>query len=414
VNLYPYQQEGVDYLSSNARAYLADEPGLGKTVQASVAARKIGPRSVVIVAPAATLPNWRREWETWGPPVEPRLLSYANRDLLGQRVGNPDLVILDEAHYCKTRTARRAVASLDLAAQAPVAWLLSGSPMPNHPGELWMPLSKLWPEVPRMLGVPTYSRWMSHFTIQRSTKWGRSVVGTRNLDQLRPHLKSIMLRRTLDQVGIQLPPLRVDVSLLEWDQVLQDELTEVMRSTLGYEDLDPRHLEGEVASRVRRILGEYKAPTIARQLLDELEQDQYEQIVVLAHHHSVLDLIEEGLPGITLGRVDGSTTPKRRQEIIDAFREGHLRVFLGQQTATGTGLNLQTAHEIVLVEPDWDPENNRQAIKRVHRLGSTRSVRARVFAVADSLDEAITTVIARKTRAQVELGLRTHTTGGAA
>src|SRR5690606_974590 len=119
--------------------------------------------------------------------------------------------ILDEAHYCKSNVAKRSLAALQVARRAGRAMLLSGTPMPNHPGELWAPIRALWPEIPRELGLKSYNEWFDYFNIYRVTRYGKRPVAARNLDQLRPYLQRIMLRRTADVVN--LPPLRVTLSL---------------------------------------------------------------------------------------------------------------------------------------------------------------------------------------------------------
>ena len=93
--------------------------------------------------------------------------------------------------------------------------------------------------------------------------------------------------------------------------------------------------------------------------------------------------------------------------MIDAFTDDSgVRVFLGQQQSAGEALNLQAASEVVLVEPAWTPDANRQAIKRVHRIGQKDPCRARMFGVEGTLDEAVMKVILLKTQLQTTVGLR--------
>src|SRR5690606_8317857 len=152
-------------------------------------------------------------------------------------------------------------------------------------------------------------------------------------------------------------------------------------------------------SRLRKLLGVAKAPFVASVLKDELESGAYGKLVVLAHHRDVLDLLEDALSDLGVVRVDGSSTDRQREQAIDGFRaDPSKRVFLGQQTAAGTGVNLQVANELVLLEPSWVPAENHQAIKRIHRIGSNRPCRARIFAISGTLDEAVMRTIANKTR----------------
>lgn len=410
MNLYPFQREGVAFLKSQRRAYLAWSMGMGKSVGATVAARELGITRALVVAPASAIPNWEREWGKWYPGFQGvfKAISYSKLLRDPNVVGDDwDLVILDEAHMVKNPKAKRTRAALDVARKADRAFLLSGTPMPNHAAELFAPIRVLWPEIAHALNATTYRKWFDTFTYWTMTKYGKRPYAMRNADKLRPYLKQIMLRRTVQDVALDLPPLRVDVSLLPND--------ERFARTLEEAGVDPENLEKRIeaedteegsASRLRRLLGEYKAPHIAKILARELEDREYQKIVVLAYHKSVLATLREGLSGFGVTGFDGSTRSEDRQDAIDAFTEDpSVRVFVAQQTAAGVAINLQAASEIVLVEPAWTPSENDQAIKRVHRIGSEDPVRARIFAVAGTLDETVMNVVRRKTLMLEEVGL---------
>jgi SWI/SNF-related matrix-associated actin-dependent regulator of chromatin subfamily A-like protein 1 len=410
MSLYPYQLEGARFLAERERGYLADGMGLGKTVQACHATKLVRPKSVCVIAPASTLPNWYREWRTWGHA--PAVFGAASYNKLTQQPHlfsgrDWDVVILDEAHYTKTRGAARTVAALTFARAAKRAWLLSATPMPNHPGELWAPIRALWPGVPRRLGVTSYREWLDMFCRWSNTPYGPKVWGSRNGSKLRPYLDRILMRRRLEEIGLQLPPLRVDVHLLE-------ETAELRRALQAFQ-IDPEQLEGAMAaeegedgslSRLRRLLGTYKAARIAEILAEELRTEQYRKVVVMCHHRDTMAALSQALDSFGVRGFDGSLPVMKRQEQIDDFTlDPSVRVMIVQQQAGGVGINLQVASEIVLVEPSWSPAENAQAIKRIHRIGSTDPCRARIFAVAGTLDEAVMEVTARKTRMAAELGL---------
>lgn len=393
--LYPYQWSGVDFLARRDRAYLADEMGLGKTVQAIVAASHINPGYVCVVCPASVQENWRREWKEWYPHFDGgmNIVSYAK--LIRQPILKPlppdSLVILDEAHYCKSPGAKRTRAALQLAAEAERAWLLSGTPMPNDPRELWPIMKYLWPEIPLKFGIRTAYDWMDKWCVWTQSDYGYRVWGTKPeaKKELGPLLKTFMLRRRLSEVALDLPPLRTTVQYLDRDPRVAEEIE-------TYADVqdNPEHM-----STLRRLLGEYKAPKIARILVEELQYDPDLSMVVLYHHKKTGEVLRKAFynAGIKKAGFDGSTPALVRQAEIDTFQEGKARVFLAQQEAAGTGITLTRASEIVLVEPSWSPAENDQAIKRIHRIGQTIPCRARLFAVPDSLDEALVGTLARKT-----------------
>ena len=396
MSLYPYQEEGVSWLLDHDRGYLADGMGLGKTAQALSAANAWA-RRVLTIAPASALENWRRERATWAPGLKVfEAISYADTGLrTGRVVGSDwDLVILDEAHYCKNARAKRTLNALRVARAAPHSTRLSGTPMPNHPGELWAPMRALWPELTR--DFRGYMHWFDTFCLWSDTRYGPRVHGVKNGDRLRAMLKKMMLRRQLADVALDLPPLRVDVSLLPHDPKLDRALAEA-----GVTDE-----EAGLTSTHRRMLGEYKAPLVARILVEELDDGAYAKLVVMAHHRDVLAVLRAELAPFGVVGFDGSTPQRERQGAIDAFNgDPRVRVFVAQQTAAGIAINLQAANEIVLVEPAWTPDENSQAIKRIHRIGQGLPCRARVFAAADTLDEAIMRTTANKLRMQQEVGL---------
>lgn len=411
MKLYPYQEHGVDFLVRRSRAYLADDCGVGKTAQAAVAAGHVECVRPLVIAPASALPNWFRHWRELGVSAPLEAESYTKLALHPHMFDDydPDLVILDEAHYVKSARAKRSAAALHLAQRADRAWLLSATPSPNHLGELYAPIKALWPGVCRQLGIRNEFHWRNKFTNWSQDFGGRiRIHGSRNGSLLLPFLGRLMLRRTLEEIGVELPPLRVEVSLLP----KEDGFVEALERAgvdggrlLRRIELEDASVDGST-SRLRRLVGEYKAPKIAQLVATELDDRQYDKIVIMAHHTSVIKLFERVLRRFGVVQVTGETTRAEREAAENAFSTNpEVRVFIGQQTAAGISLNLQVAHEMVLVEPSWTPDDNYQAVKRIHRIGSTRSCRARLFAVDGTLDEAIINITARKTRTKLEAGL---------
>lgn len=390
MKLYDYQETGVDFLCTRGpRLYLADRMGLGKTAQAVTAARRLGIRSPLIVAPASVVSNWHREWVKWWPDSNvPDVVSYnylTNHPEIVQ--GSWPLLILDEAHYAKTPSAKRTRASLRAAARADQAWLLSGTPMPNDPRELYPAFKHLWPEM-----IPEEAQsaegWRIHFCKCIPSVYGPKVVGVKNGDQLRQMLNAVMLRRDLSDVGLELPPLRVHLQTLPPDRELARKL----------KSIEAARGEALETATVRRLLGESKRTPVSDLLLRELEDKAYDSVVLMYHHRETGRYLRYKLEasGAVCSGFDGSTPLNKRQPEIDKFQNGESNVFLVQQQAGGVGINLTRASEIVLLEPDWSPEVNAQAIKRCHRIGQDAPVRARVFSVMGSLDEAIMKAIVRK------------------
>jgi len=92
----------------------------------------------------------------------------------------------------------------------------------------------------------------------------------------------------------------------------------------------------------------------------------------------MLDILEEFVVhrGITHVRLDGQVSHEKRKEAIIRFNEDpKVSVFLLSARAGGLGLNLQAADTVILFDLDWNPQNDRQAVARAHRVGQTREVR---------------------------------------
>ena len=389
---YPYQKVGADFLADKARGYLADGMGLGKTVQAVLAAQQVNAQRSLVICPASVVPGWEKAWGDWNGPGAVDVVSYSSLHRAGRKY---DLVIADEAHYMKTPSAQRTRAGFKLARAAERAWLLSGTPMPNHPGELWAPVKHLWPELAASLGIHTGASWLDRFCMTRDTQYGPKPYAVRNGPVLRELLKHFMIRRKLEDVALDLPPLRVDVQRIPAS-------AEQKKALAG-----GAPEESEYTSTLRRILGERKAGPIAEIIIEELQDHAYGSIVVLYYHRAVGLMLQSlfATAGVTTTGFHGGTPSGERQKAIESFQNGEAQVFLAQQTAAGVGITLTRATELVLVEPAWSPDDNDQAIKRIHRIGQEHPCRARIFAFADTLDDAIMGTLAQKMRMQKEVGL---------
>ena len=328
LTLYPYQEEGVAWLTESDRAnqYLADEMGLGKTVQAIEAMKRLGVTRPLVICPASAVSNWRLEWRTWGSAGRLGITSYGRliRHYRKIRKGGWDLVILDEAHYVKTPSAKRARHALTIASEAPMAWLLSGTPIPNHTGELWAPIKYLWREFPARFGITTSAQWLDAFAKTRPTRYGAQPYAVKNAHLLKPFLNDIMLRRKWQEVGLDLPPLRVDTQFLPHDSAFADRLAEMVAG-VGIDYVMEAQSDDPHVSRLRHFLGMYKAEKVATILVQEIRDQQYDKIVVLAHHHDTLDMLALRFSEAGINHVGfrGSASSTQRQRAIDQFlRQG--------------------------------------------------------------------------------------------
>ncbi len=435
LTLLPYQQAGIAFLAARRYAYLADDPGLGKTVQAVRAACEVDAYRILVIPPASLKVNWHREMAQFGtdrrtllpaatdtiPDDGKPLLCIVNYDIairpaLHAQLATSewDVVICDEAHALKNPWAKRTRAVLGqrgLYRGAERVWFLSGTPAPNHPGELYPTLAATHPHATRGLD---YDAWLKRYCIVVPGAHGPKVMGNRpEVAELRDALDGWMLRRRKHDVLRDLPPLRLGTLTVENDQALtalndlvaNDHVVaemERLAALLDAEDVSEAILD-EVddapLSTVRRLVGEAKAHALVPLLREELAGHDG-KLVLMCWHKATLDILEAGLADLGVARIDGRVPHGRRQPEVDRF-QGRVagdnpRLFLGQILAAGTGHTLTAASDMLIVEPSWVPGENAQAMLRIHRIGQRAACLVRCVALGGSLDETIMRVAARK------------------
>src|SRR5690606_34921997 len=112
-------------------------------------------------------------------------------------------------------------------------------------------------------------------------------------------------------------------------------------------------------------------------------------ILIFSQFTEVLGLIEALLQEqkVVFGKLTGQT--RKRQQVIDAFQNGELRVFLISLKAGGSGLNLTAADVVIHVDPWWNPAVENQATDRAHRIGQDKPVFVYKLVAADTVEERI-------------------------
>lgn len=405
--------------------------GLGKTAQAAVAMEVTGCRTALVLGPAITRYSFARgvsRFSERSPRVrlllsgsdapEPGAVNIGSYSLLSQpkhRTAllrlNYDALVLDEAHLLKTPGAGRSQTVLGadgLAARSEHVWPMTGTPMPNHPGEMWTLLRTLFGEP-----LP-YDDFLHHYCRVVEGEFGPKIVGLRaeNAAELRDKLRPIMLRRTLEDVMSEMPPITWGDLELDWSAVLDQSDPGEMRK-LGADPEIVAALEALKAgaeppqddhiARIRRQIGTLKARSVIAHINDEIAAG-LDKIVVFFIYRDTGRLMREVLKGYRINHelIWGGQAPEAREQKLKRFRENwKCRVMLAQINAAGTGLDgLQdSCASVMIAEADWSPAANAQAVARVHRTGQKRPVIARFVSMAGTIDEDIQRVLRRKSQA---------------
>lgn len=433
---FPFQIEGADFLSKNPRALLADEQGLGKTVQAIDAADKLGADRILVLCKAVAKINWMREFEKWSVQKSiyqlPRttdcivkrheahptrvIINYDivhHPKILGQLIRNRwDVLICDEMQMLKSGVySRRGQAVLDPARgiyqTAECVWGLSGTPAPSHAGDLYAWLAALRPEIFRQLNIYSYEQFLDRFTYYEDTPYGPRIKGNRDPQILRELIRPTLLRRRRKNVLPQLPKMLIDTIPVE-GRTLPDLRAleshpdvQAVRSVIAA--LDPEENPEDFLATaelpwptIRRLIGLAKVQAVAELVAEELDNG-VDKIVVMAWHTDVIDALVQLLKPYQAVGLHGKMPGRQKPVVVDRFQnEPNVRVFVGQIQTAGTSITLTAAARLFFAEYSTVPGDNEQALLRILRIGQTRGCRASFVSLHDSLDEVITRIYANR------------------
>jgi len=434
---FPYQVTGANWLAKDGRRGLGDSMGIGKSRQAIMAADKVGAERMIVVAPAGAhrVGVWQSEFKKWSTirrrilkgkdtsglvtwlkgKADVLLLSYEMAVRWSSRIEQArdliDVIISDEAHNLKTATAQRTRQLLGthchgengLYRWGVHVWPLSGTFIPNDPIDIWAWL--------RFLGGTSLSHSAFSARYFRKRVGAFSVAHTprdESVNELRAAIRSVILKRTADEVGLQLPPMfnttrEIDGDSSEIVSFLRDfpGLDAAIYAAIEQGGLSSNFLDAPHIATLRRLIGQAKAAPYAEMVAEELHGG-LDKIVIMGIHVDALQLIRSTLTakGFDCVQVVGGGSDKNAFEANRRFAEDpNCRVFIGNLHAAGTALTLTAANHLDLVEQWWGPAVNAQAIKRVHRLTQQRNVFTRLISLRGSLDETVAKILERKIEA---------------
>nr|WP_203453581.1 DEAD/DEAH box helicase [Jiangella aurantiaca] len=443
LELMPHQARVVGGTEAGHRTFLlADEPGLGKTAQALLAAQAADAYPLLVVVPNVVKTNWAREAARW-TPAHPATVIHGdgdtidgfadiivvNYEVLDRHVGwLGDLgfrgMVVDEAHFIKNKKSQRSQHVLQLAEQIrsrtlrPLLMALTGTPLINDIDDF----RAIW----QFLG------WIDERKPGRELMEALEETGLTPVD---PGFSSAaraavidmgIVRRRKSEVAADIPARRVADLPVELDDAagrsiraaereLADRLVaryraaleargdagavdgidaDLVRRVAGAELADKSTKTGEnVFSMIRRI-GQAKAglaADYAAQLVRSVGK-----VVFFAKHIDVMDAAEAIFAerGLRYSSIRGEQTTRKRQQNIDAFvNDPDVAVAVCSLTAAGVGINLQVASNLVLAELSWSAAEQTQAIDRVHRIGQAEPVTAWRIIAAQTVDTRIAELI---------------------
>jgi len=417
---YPTQIDGARWLSSRRRALLADQPRVGKTGTAILAADDRFHDSILVVTTASGRAVWRRAFGQWSVFRRDnlRIIGWAELNNLKTRAEllsrHWDLLILDESHYGASFGAKRTQAvygipdgdgehllnAKALYAHASNVWCLSGTPIPHDPSNLYPMMralcperlranpSKDWPDVTKFEDFrDRYCRWRP----KKLNNWRTIIVimGGKNEAELAERLDGFVLRRTQQDVGIRPPvyetlPLAVTPAMLRQVEGNIDRVAVLEAAREGNTKSLDMHL-----GPLRRLTGEAKARAVIEAVVDEFENG-LDKIVLAYWHKDVGKILLDGLVKYGVTGIDGSSSPAARDGAEQRFlNDPECRVFLAQIEAAGEAIDLSSAAMLWFVESVFSPRSMSQMSLRITNHSQARQCFVRVCVLENSIDEAV-------------------------
>lgn len=428
----PFQKAGIRYALARPNVLIADQMGLGKTIQA-IGVINADPTidSALIICPKSLKLNWLRECRRW-------LTRNLDVAVVGDTWPETDIVIvhyealakfqpfiqfrnwgacvIDEAHFIKNPAAQRSQHAKSVPCRRKIR--LTGTPICNRPIELFNLIEDLDDFGP-------YWKFARRYANAYNNGFGMDTSGHSRLDELQRKLRErVMVRRLKDEVLSELPRKIRQVIELEPDSAAQrhavraegayetdseDRLADLRaqvelskaESEEAYREAVDRLREAtqvdftEIA-RLRHETAVAKVPAVVEHVRLSLA-DNEGKIVIAAHHHDVIDGLMEELAEFRPVCLTGRDSEEERMAAVDSFQgDPAVRVFVGSIMAAGVGITLTAASHVIFGELDWVPGNITQFEDRCHRIGATQTVLVQHLVLSGSIDARMAHMLVEK------------------
>jgi superfamily II DNA or RNA helicase len=439
IRILPHQvKAAIKVLNElQGRAILADEVGLGKTIEAGIVMKELVARgkakSILVLTPASLASQWQQElWDKFGErfvrhddddfrgfskhdkivaSIDTAKSAQHYPDIIGREW---DLVVIDEAHYLKNKKTQRYSLADDITARH--ALMLTATPIQNNLMELYNLINLI---KPGLLGT------MQNFEEEYiGDAQGRVLLHAQRLQKL---LQQVLIRNRRHETGLKFPERKVETNRVTASKGEYDLHQAVSNFIRTYKDFFESHLalmvlEREVASSAPALAKtlmnmlpkvhdpevkaamealHHQAESIKRNakvnLISDIATNTKEKMIVFTQFRETQELLSRRLTqeGVSNVKFHGQLTPGRRRKALEEFR-GPIQVLVATDSGS-EGLNLQFCHVLVNYDLPWNPMRVEQRIGRVHRIGQESSnVVILNLAVADTIEDYVLEVLYEK------------------
>lgn len=434
--LRPFQRIGVKFQDlTGGNCIIADEPGLGKSIQAVAYAIRSNKR-ILIICPASLKENWRRYIIAYTGKIprlyqciEPNILDILDMTDLKKQVqfnlmhydqfsrpmaiqlpngdrttrclwidvinkSNFDVIVLDEVHKIKNLSATRTKTLLEVKAKAFTG--MSGTPILSRPAEFYPVLHLIAPKI--------FSNPQDFIY-----KFSDGKNGVKNVQELRKIVAPFMIRRTKDKVMKDLPPiirtyLNIDLTPKQnevYQTILSGVFDSIDSASNVYGNLNGTAITNILVQilRLKQYLAGLKTDEVADLAIDRYDASTsiHKKVIVFSQFVPVVAEIAKKLGGESVS-FDGSVDPFDRQKIVDKFQTDPDIHFLVCTTPTASeGLNITQAGTVIFADFMWTPAAHKQAEDRAYgRLNDPHVVEAVYVAMKDTVEDMIQELLATK------------------
>lgn len=415
------------------RAILADEVGLGKTIEAGLVLSELRMRGLadraLVITPAGLVDQWREELErkfalpttilragradapdhAVDRPVTLVSIAAARRDPLSSELtGHPwDVVIFDEAH--RLRNPRSASGTLARQLHARYLLMLTATPVENKLADLYQLVSLV---TPGLLGTPAQFR-------ARHGGASAEAVAPRNVAELRSRTREVMVRHRRSEVALMLPHRVAETVLVtpsEDEASLYAAITRRVRAEGRQTNASRLTLRGltrlagsspaavaptlaklgwtDLATQAKAISAPQKTQVLVDTVRSHVERG--EKVLVFTAFRQTLEAMaaEVDRTGLPAAIYHGSLSRRDKETAITKFRE-ETPVLLSTESA-GEGRNLQFCHVMVNMDLPWNPMQIEQRLGRLHRVGQQHDVTLTNLVSRGSIEQRILHVLEAK------------------
>jgi SNF2 family DNA or RNA helicase len=423
----PYQIDAIKFVEqSNVRCIIADEQGLGKTIESSGILRLHSAKLLpaVIVCPSTVKLQWMHELhrivntdkrkmliqviqsgkEACMPGFDIYVITY---DMLKKEdifrflpTGTVKTLIIDECQRIKNHLSERAKAVQRIGRITPHIIAMSGTPIKNNAGEYFTVLNLVKPTM-----FPHYQKYIDNYCDAYDNGWSQKIGGLKDADRFHEDTKDIIIRRTKAEVLKDLPSIDRKFHHVELDRKLNKAYEAAMKELeeLLYDDNDSFQAGSAkiaIMGKLRHITGISKVSECIDYTTEFLLSTD-RKIVIFVHHQDVMEMIKtqldswcvEGGFGKTLvlhSGLDGN----RRSALVDTFKnDSNSRIMIASTLAAGEGLNLQFCSDAIILERQWNPANEEQVEGRFHRFGQLNNVSITYMLASGTIDEYFTELV---------------------